>query len=172
MNKIACAIMVSLSGICLLKGETVPQKTEWKGGRLIYDGVIIKNQFNLPQKGIKYHDEDRLSYDVMDTTIEMSTTLSKNPQCGREWCYKGISHIVVKYSGPISDPIDGGTIYFEPYYNHHISGLIRKSMGNGGFCTPKSILLPESRMRILRMSETMESAGRTEASFSSMWKKW
>lgn len=42
MNKIACAIMVSLSGICLLKGETVPQKTEWKGGRLIYDGVIIK----------------------------------------------------------------------------------------------------------------------------------
>ena len=43
--------MVSLSGICLLKGETVPQKTEWKGGRLIYDGVIIKNQFNLPQKG-------------------------------------------------------------------------------------------------------------------------
>ena len=87
MNKIACAIMVSLSGICLLKGETVPQKTEWKGGRLIYDGVIIKNQFNLPQKGIKYHDEDRLSYDVMDTTIEMSTTLSKNPQCGREWCY-------------------------------------------------------------------------------------
>lgn len=50
MNKIACAIMVSLSGICLLKGETVPQKTEWKGGRLIYDGVIIKNQFNLPQK--------------------------------------------------------------------------------------------------------------------------
>lgn len=74
MNKIACAIMVSLSGICLLKGETVPQKTEWKGGRLIYDGVIIKNQFNLPQKGIKYHDEDRLSYDVMDTTIEMSTT--------------------------------------------------------------------------------------------------
>ncbi len=69
--------MVSLSGICLLKGETVPQKTEWKGGRLIYDGVIIKNQFNLPQKGIKYHDEDRLSYDVMDTTIEMSTTLSK-----------------------------------------------------------------------------------------------
>ena len=53
MNKIACAIMVSLSGICLLKGETVPQKTEWKGGRLIYDGVIIKNQFNLPQKGIK-----------------------------------------------------------------------------------------------------------------------
>lgn len=77
MNKIACAIMVSLSGICLLKGETVPQKTEWKGGRLIYDGVIIKNQFNLPQKGIKYHDEDRLSYDVMDTTIEMSTTLSK-----------------------------------------------------------------------------------------------
>ncbi len=170
MNKIACAIMVSLSGICLLKGETVPQKTEWKGGRLIYDGVIIKNQFNLPQKGIKYHDEDRLSYDVMDTTIEMSTTLSKNPQCGREWCYKGISHIVVKYSGPISDPIDGGTIL-----NHTIttiSGLIRKSMGNGGFCTPKSILLPESRMRILRMSETMESAGRTEASFSSMWKKW
>ena len=65
--------MVSLSGICLLKGETVPQKTEWKGGRLIYDGVIIKNQFNLPQKGIKYHDEDRLSYDVMDTTIEMSS---------------------------------------------------------------------------------------------------
>lgn len=171
MNKIACAIMVSLSGICLLKGETVPQKTEWKGGRLIYDGVIIKNQFNLPQKGIKYHDEDRLSYDVMDTTIEMSTTLSKNPQCGREWCYKGISHIVVKYSGPISDPIDGGTSIL----NHTIttiSGLIRKSMGNGGFCTPKSILLPESRMRILRMSETMESAGRTEASFSSMWKKW
>lgn len=42
MNKIAIAIMVSLSGICLLKGETVPQKTEWKGGRLIYDGVIIK----------------------------------------------------------------------------------------------------------------------------------
>lgn len=171
MNKIACAIMVSLSGICLLKGETVPQKTEWKGGRLIYDGVIIKNQFNLPQKGIKYHDEDRLSYDVMDTTIEMSTTLSKNPQCGREWCYKGISHIVVKYSGPISDPIDG-----EPSILNHtittISGLIRKSMGNGGFCTPKSILLPESRMRILRMSETMESAGRTEASFSSMWKKW
>lgn len=163
--------MVSLSGICLLKGETVPQKTEWKGGRLIYDGVIIKNQFNLPQKGIKYHDEDRLSYDVMDTTIEMSTTLSKNPQCGREWCYKGISHIVVKYSGPISDPIDGGPSIL----NHTIttiSGLIRKSMGNGGFCTPKSILLPESRMRILRMSETMESAGRTEASFSSMWKKW
>ena len=155
--------MVSLSGICLLKGETVPQKTEWKGGRLIYDGVIIKNQFNLPQKGIKYHDEDRLSYDVMDTTIEMSTTLSKNPQRGREWCYKGISHIVVKYSGPISDP------------NHTIttiSGLMKKNMGNGGFCTPKSILLPESRMRILRMSETMESAGRTEASFSSMWKKW
>lgn len=171
MNKIACAIMVSLSGICLLKGETVPQKTEWKGGRLIYDGVIIKNQFNLPQKGIKYHDEDRLSYDVMDTTIEMSTTLSKNPQCGREWCYKGISHIVVKYSGPISDPIDGAPSIL----NHTIttiSGLIRKSMGNGGFCTPKSILLPESRMRILRMSETMGSAGRTEASFSSMWKKW
>lgn len=105
-----------------------------------------------------------MSYDVMDTTIEMSTTLSKNPQRGREWCYKGISHIVVKYSGPISDPTDGGTIYFEPYYNHHI-WFDEKNMGNGGFCTPKSILLPESRMRILRMSETMESAGRTEASF-------
>lgn len=140
MNKIACAIMVSLSGICLLKGETVPQKTEWKGGRLIYDGVIIKNQFNLPQKGIKYHDEDRLAYDVMDTTIEMSTTLSKNPQCGREWCYKGISHIVVKYSGPISDPIDGGTIYFEPYYNHHI-WFDKKKYGEWGILYSKVYII-------------------------------
>lgn len=112
--------MVSLSGTCFLQGEIAPPETEWKGGRLIYDGVIIKNQLNLPQKGIKYHDEDRLSYDVMNTTLEMSTTLSKKPQCGREWCYKGISHIIVKYCGPISDPDDGGTIYFEPYYNHHL----------------------------------------------------
>lgn len=120
MNKIACAIMISLSGTCFLKGEIAPPETEWKGGRLIYDGVIIKNQLNLPQKGIKYHDEDQLSYDVTNTTIEMSTTLSKKPKCGREWCYKGISRIIVKYCGPIADPDDGGTIYFEPHYKHHI----------------------------------------------------
>ncbi|MCC8148092.1 hypothetical protein [Akkermansia sp.] len=120
MNKIACAIMVSLSGTCFLQGEIAPPETDWKGGRLIYDGVIIKNQINLPQKGIKYHDEDQMSYDITDTTIAMSTTLSKNPQCGREWCYKGISHIIVKYCGPIADPDDGGTLYFDQYYDHHV----------------------------------------------------
>ncbi|MBT8777415.1 hypothetical protein HHJ06_01970 [Akkermansia muciniphila] len=120
MNKIICAIMVSLSGTCFLKGEIAPPETEWKGGRLIYDGVSIKNEVTLPQKGVMYHDEDRLSFNITDATITMSTRLTKDPKCGREWCYKGIDRIVVKYCGDISDPDDGGTIYFQSPYNHHV----------------------------------------------------
>lgn len=52
MNKIACAIMVSLSGTCFLKGEIAPPETEWKGARLIYEGVSIQNEVTLPQKGV------------------------------------------------------------------------------------------------------------------------
>lgn len=120
MNKIACAMMISLSGTCFLNGETVPPETAWKGDRLIYEGVSIKNEVSLPQKGIMYHDEDKLSYNITDATIEMSTTLSKDPKPGKEWCYKGISYIVLKYSGWVAHPEDGGTIYFEPTYNHHV----------------------------------------------------
>ena len=57
-----------------------------------------------------------------------------------EWCYKGISHIVVKYSGPISDPIDGGTIYFEPYYNHHI-WFDKKKYGEWGILYSKVYII-------------------------------
>ena len=53
MNKIACAIMVSLSGTCFLKGEIAPPETEWKGARLIYEGVSIQNEVTLPQKGVQ-----------------------------------------------------------------------------------------------------------------------
>ena len=120
MNKIACAIMVSLSGTCFLKGEIAPPETEWKGARLIYEGVSIQNEVTLPQKGVMYHDEDKLSFNITNATIEMTTSLSKKPQCGKEWCYKGISHIIIKYCGPIAEPDDGGTIYFEPTYNHHV----------------------------------------------------
>lgn len=67
-----------------------------------------------------YHDEDKLSFNITNATIEMTTSLSKKPQCGKEWCYKGISHIIIKYCGPIAEPDDGGTIYFEPTYNHHV----------------------------------------------------
>ena len=124
---------------CTINDNPFEQFEEWLNDAIVHN-ADIKNQFNLPQKGIKYHDEDRLSYDVMDTTIEMSTTLSKNPQCGREWCYKGISHIVVKYSGPISDPIDGGTIYFEPYYNHHI-WFDKKKYGEWGILYSKVYII-------------------------------
>ena len=120
MNKIACAIMVSLSGTCFQKGEIAPPETEWKGARLIYEGVSIQNEVTLPQKGVMYHDEDKLSFNITNATIEMTTSLSKKPQCGKEWCYKGISHIIIKYCGPIAEPDDGGTIYFEPTYNHHV----------------------------------------------------
>lgn len=124
--------MVSLSGICLLKGETVPQKTEWKGGRLIYDGVIIKNQFNLPQKGIKYHDEDRLSYDVMDTTIEMSTTLSKI----RNVAGNGVTResAILLSNIPVRFPIrQMGALSISNHTITTISGLMKKIWGMGDF---------------------------------------
>ena len=79
MNKIACAIMVSLSGTCFLKGEIAPPETEWKGARLIYEGVSIQNEVTLPQKGVMYHDEDKLSFNITNATIEMTTSLSKKP---------------------------------------------------------------------------------------------
>lgn len=69
--------MVSLSGTCFLKGEIAPPETEWKGARLIYEGVSIQNEVTLPQKGVMYHDEDKLSFNITNATIEMTTSLSK-----------------------------------------------------------------------------------------------
>lgn len=170
MNKIICAIMVSLSGTCFLKGEIAPPETEWKGGRLIYDGVSIKNEVTLPQKGVMYHDEDRLSFNITDATITMSTRLTKDPKCGREWCYKGIDRIVVKYCGDISDPDDGGPSISSPPIIT-TSGLMPASMDNGELFFPGFISSPASRMRILRIQRTTASAERMAASSSSTWKR-
>lgn len=122
MNKIACAITLALSGTGFLKGEIAPPKTEWKGDRLHYEEVSIINKIDLPQKGVKFHSEDMLSYDIMNATISMTTSLSKNPQPKLEWYYKGIDQVRVKYCGDIADTTveDGGTIYFEPTYSHHV----------------------------------------------------
>lgn len=110
MNRIACSVMVFLSGTCFLKGEIAPPETVWKGKNLDYEGVSIINKIPLPQKGVKFHSEEGLSYDIMPAQIKMMTCLSKIPQHRKEWYYKGIDYIVLKYCGDIAQPDDGGTI--------------------------------------------------------------
>lgn len=78
------------------------------------------NKVPLPQAGIRRHDVDSTAYDITPVKFKMSTTLSKKPKTKEEWYYKGIYYIIVKYCGPISDPDDGGTIYFEQNYEHRV----------------------------------------------------
>ena len=120
MNKIACILMLILSGTCLLNAELAPPKTSWYGKYLDYTGVSIVNKVPLPQAGIRRHDVDSTAYDITPVKFKMSTTLSKKPKTKEEWYYKGIYYIIVKYCGPISDPDDGGTIYFEQNYEHRV----------------------------------------------------